>query len=37
MKTREMLKVVPLVTLALLMSCSGEKKDATTQTGRAHV
>lgn len=31
MKTREMLKVVPLVTLALLMSCSGEKKDATTQ------
>lgn len=32
MKTREMLKVVPLVTLALLMSCSGEKKDATTQT-----
>lgn len=28
MKTREMLKVIPLVTLALLMSCSGEKKDA---------
>lgn len=32
MKTREMLKVVPLVTFALLMSCSGEKKDATTDT-----
>lgn len=31
MKTREMLKVVPLATLVLLMSCSGEKKDATTQ------
>ena len=28
MKTREMLKVIPLITLALLMSCSGEKKDA---------
>lgn len=32
MKTREMLKVVPLVTLALLMSCSVEKKDAATET-----
>ena len=26
MKTREMLKVIPLITLALLMSCSGEKR-----------
>ncbi len=32
MKTREMLKVIPLVTLALLMSCSGEKKDTATET-----
>lgn len=32
MKTREMLKVMPLVTLALLMSCSGEKKDTATET-----
>ena len=32
MKTREMLKVIPLITLALLMSCSGEKKDAATDT-----
>lgn len=31
MKTREMLKVIPLVTLALLMSCSGEKKDTATE------
>lgn len=32
MKTREMLKVIPLVTLALLMSCSGEKKYTATET-----
>lgn len=32
MKTREILKVVPLVTLALLMSCSGEKKDSAAET-----
>ena len=32
MKTREMLKVVPLVTLALLMSCTGEKKDSEADT-----
>ena len=32
MKTREMLKVIPLVTLAMLMSCSGEKKDTATET-----
>lgn len=32
MKTREMLKVIPLITLALLMSCSGEKKDTATET-----
>lgn len=32
MKTSEMLKVIPLATLALLMSCSGEKKDAGTET-----
>ena len=25
MKTREMLKVIPLITLALLMSCSGKE------------
>ena len=32
MKTREMLKVVPLATLALLISCSVEKKDAAAET-----
>lgn len=32
MKTSMMLKVLPLATLALLMSCSGEKKEAETTT-----
>ena len=32
MKTSQMLKVIPIATLALLMSCSGNKK-----IGRAHV
>lgn len=32
MKTSKILKVVPLATLALLMSCSGEKKEAVTET-----
>lgn len=32
MKTSEMLKMIPLATLALLMSCSGEKKEAVKET-----
>lgn len=32
MKTSKILKVVPLATLAFLMSCSGEKKEAVTET-----
>lgn len=32
MKTHEMLKVIPLVTCALLMSCTGEKKDSAADT-----
>lgn len=31
MKTSEILKVIPLATLALLISCSGEKKEAATE------
>ncbi len=32
MKTSQMLKVIPIVTLALLMSCSGNKSEETTET-----
>lgn len=32
METSQMLKIVPIITLAMLMSCSGEKKETVTQT-----
>ena len=32
MKTSQMLKVIPIATLALLMSCSGNKSEEATET-----
>lgn len=32
MKTSQMLKVIPVATLALLMSCSGNKSEEATET-----